>query len=336
MKPVYNRASERERILRDAVERIWTLPPPTESLLVYDEPGLIYEMFADKGHAVHHWNRWSRGHVAGQVVPDAVQASAAVRLIPKSKDALRYAGHVLASRLEPGARIYLCGANDEGIKSAVKSLATLFDEATTVGTKARCRVISAQRTTTSADGTLDVWWQSSTMNILGEHKQWFRLPGVFAKGQLDPATQLLIENLPKWQPGARILDFACGTGVIAQACRNIDPSAMISAIDADSLAIECTQRNVPSATTICGDAWHALPSQSFDLIVSNPPIHDGKSEDHGVLKQLIEHAPAYLNDAGRLIIVCQARIGVGHLLTRAFSNPLCLAETSQFQVWSSH
>ena len=177
MKPVYNRASERERILRDAVERIWTLPPPTESLLVYDDPGLIYEMFADKGHAVHHWNPLVSRACGGPSRPRCSSSECCCSRIQSLKDALRYAGHVLASRLEPGARIYLCGANDEGIKSAVKSLATLFDEATTVGTKARCRVISAQRTTTSADGTLDVWWQSSTMNILGEHKQWFRLPG---------------------------------------------------------------------------------------------------------------------------------------------------------------
>ena len=336
MKPVYNRASERERILRDAVERIWALPPQSESLLVYDEPGLIYEMLADRGHVAYHWNRWSRGLVTGRAVPDEFEASAAVLRIPKSKDALSYAGHVLASRLKTGATLYLCGANDEGIKSAVKPLGALFDHAVTLGTKARCRVISAQRTSTSAEGHLDQWWRSSPMDILGQRRQWFRLPGVFARGQLDPATQLLIDNLPKWQPGARILDFACGTGVIAQACKNIDPNAMVTAIDADSLAVECTRRNVPSATTLCGDTWQGLPRQEFDLIVSNPPIHDGKSEDHGVLKQLIEHAPAYLRAAGRLIIVCQTRIGVGRLFSQTFKKPACLAETSQFQVWSSH
>ena len=76
-------------------------------------------------------------------------------------------------------------------------------------------------------------------------------------------------------PGAKVLDFCCGNGAIAQAVVQLQPSAEVHLADADALAVRAACRNVPAARHgYLGDSWQGVPSEvTFDWIVSNPPVH---------------------------------------------------------------
>ena len=111
----------------------------------------------------------------------------------------------------------------------------LFSSVLTVLTKHHGRVLVGWRNEAPARGELSLWRREAE-HPLGGEGPWVSYPGVFAKGGLDAATKMLIESLPEDLGGEGVLDFACGTGMIAWAMsrRGAGPVWMS---DADAVAM---------------------------------------------------------------------------------------------------
>jgi len=75
---------------------------------------------------------------------------------------------------------------------------------------------------------------------------WLPYPGCFAGGCLNVITEALLHALPAPPSHSRVLDFGCGTGVIATALERRTQSLHQYLLDADSVAIEAAKHNVPS------------------------------------------------------------------------------------------
>ncbi|MBV69823.1 MAG: hypothetical protein CMH52_00610 [Myxococcales bacterium] len=329
-----HQTGRREQRLVDTLKALlpMELSPAT---LVYDEGGYVGRWLGHVHPSSTVWNRWNIADSAGKTEPPNTPVQMAVIRLPHSKDALSYALNMIAGRLVPGGKLWICGSNDEGIKSTAKRLEPLFEKIETVGVKNHCRLLIGRRTDASARCRIDDWWIHRTLVLEQESVDWYALPGVFAQGRLDPATALLLNHLPPLKPNSRILDFACGTGIISWACQRRDNTLSISASDADSLALKAAQRNVGHVRLIQSDGWRAFGNEQFDMIISNPPIHSGKSEDHSVLDQLIDGARKRLSSGGQLILVGQGRLGLEARMKAGFAGARCMAKNTRFQVWSS-
>ena len=112
---------------------------------------------------------------------------------------------------------------------------------------------------------------------------WTTMPGLFAGGAVDIMTTALLEALPTPRERARVLDFCCGSGVIAAAVLAAAPTVRMHIVDADALATRVAATNVPRAKAITlSDCWAGLPPRPrrYDLIVSNPPVHLGLQVCH--------------------------------------------------------
>ena len=302
-----------------------------ELLIVGDDAGLLSAAARDKGWQPRAWSRWCRGAQIGKAWPTG-QAAAAIIRLPKAKAALRFAMHAAASVVGDGP-IYVYGAKDEGIRSSPKVLEELFGRVETLTIKRHCRMIRA-RSPGTIRGTLADWAQTSTLALPSGDRPWTNYPGVFAKGGLDPATRMLLEAVPTPQPQARVLDFACGTGVIAADLRAREASIDVDLLDADTVALAAAAENVPGARRIASDAWHSAPKGRYDLIVSNPPIHLGKSEDFGALTALIDEGSQRLHAGGAIALVIQRQVPVERLFHEAgLFDARCLVEDGRFRVW---
>jgi SAM-dependent methyltransferase len=81
-----------------------------------------------------------------------------------------------------------------------------------------------------------------------------------------------------------------------------------------------------------------LADESFDLIVSNPPVHLGLQTDFRVLRTLIAGAAKRLRHGGALWLVAQTYVPVGRLLARQ-AGRLCGARAAyddgRFTVWTA-
>jgi len=152
-------------------------------------------------------------------------------------------------------------------------------------------------------------------------------------------SRLLIENLPRPGRGRKVLDFCCGSGIIAGAVREREPSAELTLLDADAAALEAAKANVPSATVLLSDGWTAVPeTEKFATVVSNPPVHVGAESDFGVLKSLLELAPRHLEPGGYAFVVVQCYVPLKAILAASRAASLykkvkLAAADGKFSVW---
>lgn len=313
-------AGEREREIAGVAAEALT-EASGRLLVVGDVTGTV----APAGGVV--WNRCTVAGCPAVAWPEGDAFDGAVVRLPGGWPSFEMALHAVAARLSPGAPLWIYGAGDEGITSAAKRLSDLFADPETVSIKRRSRVLKATRTAAAAKGGLADWRQV-------EEDGWVSYPGLFANGRVDAGTELLLSVLPEIRAEARVLDFACGAGRIAAAVRARTASARLTLLDNDAVALVAAAENVSGAATILNDGWTGLaPRRDYDLILSNPPIHAGRSEDFEVLARLVEDAPLRLAPRGSLIAVVQRTVGAGRLFAAAFRNVEKLAETPQYQVW---
>ena len=256
--------------------------------------------------------------------------------IPRSSLEAAMLLHAAAARVEDGASIHLFGASDEGIRSAAKHFPAGTGEVRAVLIKRHCRVLVATREAPPprADG-LDSWQTLVPIDWGDGTRQWTFYPGVFAHGRLDPATALLIGCLPRVPAGARILDFGAGTGPLAAAAleRGGDGAEAVL-LDPDAISLAAAARNVPAGSRVLGRDFSAV-SGPFDLVVSNPPIHAGKSQSLRTVEALVQEAPRVLAPGGELAVVAQRRLPVGDLMGRSFKRVRAVADRGPFRVWTA-
>jgi release factor glutamine methyltransferase len=115
--------------------------------------------------------------------------------------------------------------------------------------------------------------------ILGE-REFYGLEFAVSRSVLipRPETELLVELALARIPGnadVRSLDLGTGSGAIAVALAKARPQARLTAVDIDYAALgvarDNARRHRVRVRFFCGDWFGALPGESFDLIVSNPP-----------------------------------------------------------------
>ena len=303
--------------------------------LVIDEAtGALAAALVERGFAADLWLRRATAQTAGAVWPSGGPFTSAFLRLPKAKDALDFSLHAAASVVAPGGTLVLFGANDEGVRSVAGHLAAVADPVSTVAARRHCRVLAGARKAEIAGlrPNLGQWRNVREIALPGGMRPWVSYPGVFARGGLDPGTALLLAHLPKLRASARVLDFAAGTGVIAAALLQLAPGVAVDLVEIDALALAAAAENVPAARAFSGVGLAAVGDARYDLILSNPPVHEGVADDSAVLQALIADAPRYLVPGGALQIVVQRRIQAATLFEQTFGNVEQIAVNGGFQV----
>jgi release factor glutamine methyltransferase len=119
-----------------------------------------------------------------------------------------------------------------------------------------------------------------------------------------PETELLVEaaleRLPKDRP-ARVLDLGTGSGCVAISIALSRPDCEILAADASASAVELAKQNAiqlgaGNVRFLVSDWYSQLPTNSFDMIVSNPPYI--ASDDPHLSKGDLIHEPPHALASG--------------------------------------
>lgn len=136
--------------------------------------------------------------------------------------------------------------------------------------------------------------------------------GLFSKDHADPASDILLKNIPALS--GSLLDMGCGYGligiVLAKTCSLQLTQADVNQAAVDLTKLNCEQNNVESVV-VKSDCFGNI-SGSFDTIVINPPIHAGKA----VTYKMYGDSPAHLNPGGKLYIVTLKKHGAGSTLEK--------------------
>jgi 16S rRNA (guanine1207-N2)-methyltransferase len=279
------------------------------------------------------------------VLPDGAGAfDTVVMELPKGRKLARRWLVEAQAALKPGGELYLAGANEQGIQSAIRDAAALFGGAAVLRYKKGNRVARAVKAAQAAGqpawageaGIAPGTWREFEVGVRGHAFRLRSLPGVFAfDDDLDEGTRLLLDQLDV-APGTQVLDVGCGYGIIGLVAARLGASH-VDMVDVNLLAIASARENiagnaVPNADAFLSDAFNAVGNRRYDLIASNPPFHTGKSVDYAVAHAFIEHARSTLRPGGRLLLVANKFIRYDHLMRATFDTVECLAETNKYHV----
>ena len=262
-------------------------------------------------------------------VPEGVDLL--VVILPKSRERLELVLTALSNGITQPTELWLVGPTKGGIKGALKQMKTYVEaeEVAVVDTARRCRLYAGMLQPQQGHSLADFahHWQA------GEDA-YVSYPGVFSHGRLDAGTALLLEHLPASLVGLQALDVGCGAGVISLALAQ--RGAQVTATDVSATAAAATRAtlaaNGVAATVAAGDLYGELTGP-FDMIVTNPPFHEGIQRTTEVTERLIQQAPTYLTPEGELWLVANHGLPYEACLKAAFRSVQVVASNNRFNVW---
>ncbi|MBK8458887.1 MAG: class I SAM-dependent methyltransferase [Micropruina sp.] len=133
--------------------------------------------------------------------------------------------------------------------------------------------------------------------------------GVFSGNRLDPGTRLLLNSLALAESGQAI-DLGCGSGIIATQLAL--GGWQVTGVDVSRAACESTrltaQANGAPVEVLQSDGLTALPPASAELIVTNPPFHQGAAKDSTPTREMFADAPRVLRPGGELWTVFNSHL----------------------------
>ncbi len=155
-------------------------------------------------------------------------------------------------------------------------------------------------------------------------------PGVFGGGHLDGGAALLLRHLPRADEALTAADLGCGDGILALALARRCPRALVLAVDESHRAAACAaanlDRNFPQpdeaarVTVAVADGLADVAPGSLDLVLCNPPFHQGHAVSDVAAARLFAQALAALRPGGRLLVVGNRHLGHHAKLDRLFGN----------------
>ncbi|TXK19979.1 methyltransferase [Homoserinibacter sp. GY 40078] len=165
------------------------------------------------------------------------------------------------------------------------------------------------------------------------------VPGVFAGATLDIGTRALLATFDSLPAGSRVVDLACGTGVVAVELARRMPAARVLACDVSAVAAESARltatANGVSVEARQDDGLSAEPDASADLVVLNPPLHAGAAVTTAIALRLFADAARVLRPGGELRVVWNSHLGYRAALERIVGPTRQLARTPKFTVTAS-
>ena len=265
--------------------------------------------------------------------------------LSKGRDLWRLHFLYAFNALREGGRLYLAGANNEGIKSAIGDCVELFGPEVLLAYKRSNRVVSftrrpapqgnlpeSYRTPGIASGTFNEF----AIQVKDELYMARTRPGVFSWRGLDAGTRLLLDVLDVRVTDV-VLDVGCGYGVIGMVAAKRALNGQVTLVDVDWLACECaratlSRNNISRAEVLLGDGLAAVAGRVFTLVVSNPPFHSGHAVNYDAVEAFVCEAHKALKPRGRLVLVANRFLPYDRLMTQLFGSVTKLAETPQYHV----
>lgn len=235
--------------------------------------------------------------------------SAALLYWPKSKAFGHSLLRWLSSQIQQPTTVYLLAANDAGGKSLNNAVKPFGEEITKLDVARKCSLWSFKLTPTD-----NFSWESelSTFqydNLENDALEFSTYPGVFNTGKLDVGTKLLLDNISLNKRG-RVLDLACGSGIIGLTCKLRQPELHVEMVDIDGMALVSAEMNSKNLGLECpifvSDGLSN--TKKFNTIICNPPFHQGKETDYNFAQQLIRTAKQHLLPRGEVWIVANRQL----------------------------
>ena len=137
--------------------------------------------------------------------------------------------------------------------------------------------------------------------------------GVFSKDKIDYGSRVLVETIiHQGKKYNNILDVGCGYGFIGIVLGKLNEASVVFT-DVNKRALHLCERNIKEnkikGEIVLSNAYENI-TETYDLIVTNPPIRAGKE----VVLNIIRDARKHLKEDGELWFVIRKDQGVKSII----------------------
>jgi 23S rRNA (guanine1835-N2)-methyltransferase len=255
--------------------------------------------------------------------------------IPKSMEEFRlYLNQIHASLKDKG--VVICSFMTRHFTPQMLAIANeYFEEAdqSLAWKKSRLLTLKGKKNTTGNQliNIIPFTFEDGTVQDI---KQYY---GVFSSGNIDYATQFLLENLKLKESETSVLDLASGNGVIGRAVQLKNPDIELHLMDDSFLAIESSKLNIKAGNIHFhwNDSLEDIGEFEFDLVVSNPPFHFEHEVNAEISVDLFREVAGSLKPGGRFVCVANKHLGYKPHLKKFFTTCEILSQTKKFVVYES-
>ncbi len=159
---------------------------------------------------------------------------------------------------------------------------------------------------------------------------------LFSRERLDIGTRFFLEHIPQGQFES-ILDLGCANGIIGIKAKLLHPQAKLHFSDDSAMAIKSAKENYANhfgdeAVFDWTNCYENGPRETLDLVLCNPPFHQGNTIGDFVSSQMFQDARSALKSGGLLRVIGNSHLGYRLKLKKLFGNCRIVATNQKFVI----
>jgi len=310
------------------------LPSPVTGMQVISNRYDIYLLAQRAG-----WHSTFSDFDFSGIAPASLQQ--ALYRISKEKRVVEHVLQSLWQCLQINGTLYIAGFKNEGIKTFAKRISEAWDcEACLVRGEQKLHLYSFRK-----PGESRTMLNTADYTALVHITDWNALPlwskpGIFAWDRLDEGSCYLLEQLPAVLDGVGVprrgLDIGCGSGLLSLALIKAGCSEIV-ATDNNAAALTATAHNLKACVSKqiysvqAADAGAGI-SLRADLLLCNPPFHQGFAIDNTLTLAFLQAAHRLLAPRGQALFVVNSFIPLEKLASDLFSLVSIVSDNRRFKV----
>ena len=260
--------------------------------------------------------------------------------VPKAKALLNHLIREAMRILKPQGRLICVGFNDEGIKNTFKKIEKAFGELVEqelLGKGLRIAEFSLINPKVDQIEDRDYAVIKSIANELSLNLS--SKAGIYGAEKIDQGSLFLCETVLQHydhQAFEKVLDIGCGNGLISLVLAKTFASSEFIATDNNITAVTLCELNFANndvkGPIILDDCADTIASKQFDLIVSNPPFHQGFDTSENLTIRFLAATERLLTKRGEAWFVMNRFLKVESLAKKTSLQMDLMSENSQFKI----
>ncbi|SIR09107.1 16S rRNA m(2)G 1207 methyltransferase [Rhizobium sp. RU35A] len=235
-------------------------------------------------------------------------------------------------RVREGGLIVLAGSKEDGIQPLRKQIANL---GFAIEHMPKYHGVVAWFTRPSEVSSAVARFSQAPQRVEGRFEA---VPGTFSHDRVDAGSELLASRLPGDFDG-NAADLGAGWGYLSVMLAEASPRTnRIDLFEADHRALEFAKKNL---SRNCPDLqtrffWQDLTAEpikeKYDLVIMNPPFHEGHAADPAIGQAFIKAAAAALRIGGQLLMVANRGLPYEQVLAAEFKDSGEVCRNARFKV----
>lgn len=278
--------------------------------------------------------------------------------VSKEKPVTHHVINQAARLLQEGGQLFLCGLKNEGIKTYIEKAALRLGTAQKANKQGSIYTAILTKTSTAGPELEDSDYHQPrvighrSLGYYREHKKqgkheepaelcFYSKPGLFGWQKIDRGSEFLWEQvepaLAQRSPSS-LLDLGCGYGYLGLMSQALMTKGLITRLvltDNNAGAVAMARHNLEmnqmTAEVVAADCAQGI-NERFDVILCNPPFHQGFSVNGTLTTKFLRGARDHLADNGLALFVVNAFIPLEKVAAPYFKQVETIARNNSFKV----